>query len=394
MSSECREAALAIGRTLAGEALWHEGRCNWVGAVGDEHDPWRLEYRALGADLYGGTAGVGLALAQLGCAGGDALLRGTAAGALRHALGAARPPCHGFHNGTTGIAWAAAQGARLLGDDALDVAARGLVSALPTASPRPLDLIGGVAGTVHGLLALGLAEQAAAHGEALLTAARIDRHGWSWPGPGGQRLCGAAHGVAGIGWTLAALHGATGDMRFRDAAAGAFAFVHSWLDPASGTWPDLRVAGQRRDGRRILAEHAIGTWCHGEAGIALARRHARAWMRLDADNDEATAIATTARRVAFATAGALEDLTLCHGLGGAVDVLLDAGPSHADEARTLVHGAVDRYRTPSSWPCGDAGAQPPGLFLGLAGVAWLLLRAEDSTVPTPLAAVDVIDTST
>ena len=48
MSSECAEAASAIGRILAREALWHRGRCNWVGPVADATDPWRIQFRALG----------------------------------------------------------------------------------------------------------------------------------------------------------------------------------------------------------------------------------------------------------------------------------------------------------------------------------------------------------
>jgi lantibiotic biosynthesis protein len=395
MSSECADAACAIGRLLARDALWHRGRCNWVGSVADATDPWRIQYRALGADLYGGTAGVGLALAHLAVAADDGDLRRAALGALRHALGAERTARDGFHSGTAGVAWAAARSAELLGEPWLAAGARRVLARLPEPAQRrrPHDLIGGAAGTVHGLLALGRVEAAATSGDSLLAAAHIDRHGWSWAGPGGQRLCGVSHGAAGIGWALSDLYVATGDARFRTAAAGALAFERSWRHAPSGTWPDLRIAGQRRHGPRAIAEHTLGTWCHGDAGAALARRHMRTAVGPDADVEAAVALATTARHVAASIDGEFEDLTLCHGLGGAADVLLDAAPESAVVARTLLISAAHRHGTRGRWPCGAAGEPPPGLFLGLAGIAWLLLRADDPSVPSPLAAVDVSDTS-
>jgi len=36
------------------------------------------------------------------------------------------------------------------------------------------------------------------------------------------------------------------------------------------------------------------------------------------------------------------------------------------------------------WPCGPAGGTSPGLFRGLSGIAWWLLRLHDATIPSPL----------
>src|SRR6059058_2349836 len=86
-SSTCLRVATDIARSIGREAVWHEDRCSWVGAMPEE-DAVRgiaMTYRALGADLYGGTAGVGLFLAELAHATGDAEARATALGALRHA---------------------------------------------------------------------------------------------------------------------------------------------------------------------------------------------------------------------------------------------------------------------------------------------------------------------
>ena len=83
-------AASSIADRIVADAVWHGDRCNWTGAVVDPALPWRLEYRALEPNLYDGTAGVGLFLAQLAVVNGDAAVGRTARGALRQAI--ARAP--------------------------------------------------------------------------------------------------------------------------------------------------------------------------------------------------------------------------------------------------------------------------------------------------------------
>ncbi len=52
------ETAAAIGRQIADAAIWHGGRCTWVGAMPEEGPAGpRMTYAWFGPDLYGGTAG-------------------------------------------------------------------------------------------------------------------------------------------------------------------------------------------------------------------------------------------------------------------------------------------------------------------------------------------------
>ena len=101
-------AAESIGRRVLADAVWHDGRCGWVGAVANPAEPWRPKYQALEASLYDGTAGVGLFLAQLAAVTGDEAVHRTALGALRHAIEAASEmpvsAGDGLHAGTLGIA--------------------------------------------------------------------------------------------------------------------------------------------------------------------------------------------------------------------------------------------------------------------------------------------------
>jgi lantibiotic modifying enzyme len=401
-------AALSICGRIVSDAVWQDGRCSWVGAVEDPAVPRRVEYRALGPSLYGGTGGVGLLIAQLAAVTGDGAMRRTAVGALRHAIAraASLPPARrdGFHGGPVGIAWAAARAATLLGDEELHAGARAALSEarMPSGPDRCPDVVKGSAGSIVGLLALAdafdeprLVEDARTAGAALLEGATVTRHGWSWAIPGRRypaHPCGVSHGAAGIGWAMLELFAAIGDERFRAAAEGAFAYERSWLDPSSGTWPDLRIGGQRRGARGAIASPAEGTWTHGEAGIALSRLRAIAVLGPGPHGDDAeVALETTRRYLAEALPYEIQDLSLCHGAAGAADALLCGAAAlggrwqtAAGLAADLGRVALDRHGTGNDWPCGTTGTTP-GLFLGLSGIAWLFLRLHEPTIASPLA---------
>ena len=82
-SEACLQAAAAIGRRTAAEAIWHDGRCSWLAAVADSRDRSRPEYQPVGPLVYGGTAGIALFLAELAVVTDDAAMRRAALGAMR-----------------------------------------------------------------------------------------------------------------------------------------------------------------------------------------------------------------------------------------------------------------------------------------------------------------------
>ncbi len=403
------EAAASIARRIVADAVWHDGRCSWVGAVADLPLPSRAEYHALGPSLYGGTAGVGLFLAHVAAATGDASFGDTAVGALRHAVSRAKtlPAARreGFQAGALGIAWAAASAARLLEEEALHARARALPAQVPPPSGpgRCPDLVMGMGGSILGLLALAdefddprLTEDARATGAILMRRATVTPHGWSWAIPRRRypaHLCGVAHGAAGIGWALVELFAATGEERFRTGAIGAYAYERSWLDRSAGRWPDLRIGGQRRGTLAAIDSGTAGTWCYGEAGIAFTRLRAIDVLGPgDHFADAEIALETTHRQLAGALPYAIDDLSLCHGAAGAGDVLLCAAAAPggrwreaADVVTQWGHVALERHaEADRPLPCGIAGETTPGLFLGLSGIGWLFLRLHDPSTPSPL----------
>jgi lantibiotic modifying enzyme len=125
----------------------------------------------------------------------------------------------------------------------------------------------------------------------------------------------------------------------------------------------------------------MGTWCHGEAGIALTRL--RAAGALGPQDDLAPALDATRRRVEQALAEDFDDLSLCHGLTGAAETLRCARAG-SDDAAMLAAVAVERHLRRGDWPCAEGPAASPGLFPGLAGIGWFLLCLADPRTPSPL----------
>jgi len=130
-------------------------------------------------------------------------------------------------------------------------------------------------------------------------------------------------------------------------------------------------------------------WCQGSVGIGLERLGAptaSGWA--DATAAVAGLVAEVEQTLAMrpdASDFGL-NLSICHGLGGAIDFLVTASNVtgevvHLDLARSLARFGCDRSRALGHWPCGVLnGGETPGLMIGLAGIALVYLRAACPTL--------------
>ncbi|HEY5260828.1 MAG TPA: lanthionine synthetase LanC family protein [Solirubrobacteraceae bacterium] len=398
-----RDSMLATAERISQEilaaAVWKEDRCNWIGAMPEEGIGGRttLSYRALGADLYGGTAGVGLFLAEIARTTADEQCRRTALGALRHAVSRVEdiPASQvGLYSGRPGVALALTLAARALDQPELDGAARAIASNLTgPGAGEELDLMSGSAGAIVGLLALRvlleeekLLDLAVLHGDALLAAAEQPGDGLCWPArmlPGTPSLTGLSHGAAGIAVALLELAAATGLDRYRLAAEAGFAYERTLFDPVARNWPDLR--GEHRDGQASFAVF----WCHGAPGGALARLRALELYELGELRGEAHAgLATTEDWVSAALASGSVNYSLCHGLAGNAEILLEGSTlstTASDLAGRVAEAGIEDYLADERpWPSGAYGGFAPCLFLGLAGIGRFYLRLAQPELPSLL----------
>jgi lantibiotic biosynthesis protein len=400
------EIADALGRRIVADAIWHEGRCNWVAPVALPHGGTTVPgLRSLPPGLYSGGAGVALMLAELWCVTADEAFRTTALAALASALPRVDrlPPAQaiGLYTGSVGVALVSLRCAHLLGAEHLHERGRELLRALPSMDRRLAghDLISGRAGAVVGLLVAhdmletdeldGLAQEL---GLELMVAATRTGDTCSWAHPTTEplgHLTGLSHGAAGIAHALVELCARTGDERFRDAAQRAIAYERSAHLDGEGARPEAAESAWVPEGGPVPGMHV--TWCHGAPGIALARHRAwREWKDADLLDEARDALSRTERWLLAAGRSTREPFCLCHGMAGAGEVLLHCSDLCSDATPAAVSDvalcAFDEFGAEGAqWPCGAAGGgESPDLMLGLAGIARFYMHLAGIRLPSVL----------
>ena len=393
-----RAEADKIAEDIARYAVRRGPGAAWIGLdwLGDS-DVFQLV--CLGPELYNGTSGIAVFLAAHAAVTGHAASRELALAAVAHlrkslrgrnAARVARSLGVGGAIGLGSVVYALTVMAKSLGDHALradaNVAAE-LFSDDLIAADKQLDVMGGSAGAILALLRLyrdsgseAVLRAAIKCGEHLTEQSRRGPDGrqcWVGQGLGEQALNGMSHGAAGFAYALASLAAASGRGDFREAAAQCIAFENSSYDPERNNWPDLRGSEPTWPCQ----------WCHGAAGVGLARAAMIRRGGMDAGllaQDVNNAV-EGARR---GWPGAVD--TLCCGTLGSIEFFCEAGNAlgrsdlrerAAQQLARLVQAgnSVGDYR----WNNG-ARRFNLGLFRGLAGVGYTALRRLDPSLPNVL----------
>jgi type 2 lantibiotic biosynthesis protein LanM len=369
-----------------------DGTVAWIAPILEPHG-WSVQ--PIGQDLYAGVPGVALLAAAYlrevhagradEVAGVDAILQRClrtmqlaewhrqriAAGEL-----AVRPPAPGAFIGISSLIWVWLTLERWGMDANLGLHhARLVASTLDEAVDADTinDLLVGTAGTVVPLLHLALrtGEErwlalASRYGDRVCERAQRINGMAFWPSaqwPGG--VGGFAHGSTGVGWTLEKLSAVSGSPLHRDTARAAFAFERSLLVGHEGGWRDLRTEDQ------VIVAAA---WCHGAVGIGVAHL----------DLDPALQRVETREILEIAIPVALRhglgwNHTLCHGDLGVwelIDTAVRKGLTPEGASGQALLARIVSSLEEHSPICGFAReAFVPGLFSGLGGVAYQLLRA-------------------
>jgi type 2 lantibiotic biosynthesis protein LanM len=387
-----------VAAALTRHAIRRGPGAAWVGFdwLGDSEVS---QLACLGPDLYNGASGIALFLAAHAKVTGQASsaelalaafvhvrrqLKGANAARLARALGI------GGATGLGSLVYAFSVIAGCLDDDALRTdahAAAALFTDDLIAADKRLDVIGGSAGAILGLLRLyrdcgsgDVLTRAAKCGEHLLAQNRVGvegRRSWCGRGIGRQPINGMSHGAAGFAYALAALAQATGREEFARAACECIGFENATYDAVRHNWPDLRA----------VAKPWPSQWCHGAPGIGLARIATARRGSLDA--------ILLLSDVANATEGAEHAWpqpidTLCCGTLGAVEFWREAGRALSradlcDTAARRLAAVIDTAAGAGDYRWGAGTRQfNLGLFRGLAGVGYTCLRQADHSLPNVL----------
>ena len=396
-----------IAAELAGYAIRRGPAAAWIGLdwLGDSEV---FQLVCLGPDLYNGSAGIALFLAAHATVSGRessgelALatvvqlrknLRSRNVPRLARALGI------GAATGLGSIVYTLAVMAKCLDNGELLVDAKAtseLFTGELIAADKQLDVMGGSAGAILGLLRLyrdthsaAVLGRAVECGEHLLAQPRIGAEGRrTWigqefraqalgsNGSEGQSLArglnGMSHGAAGFAYALASLAAASGREDFAHAAAECIAYEDTTYDEQHHNWPDLRAAN---------AQAWPCQWCHGAPGIGLARLAMRKFDDKGA-NLKVESIMTDVRNAALgverASSGAID--TLCCGSLGRIEFMCEAAGALGrrdlrDVAERRLLTVLQRAAAAGDYRWNSGKRQfNLGLFRGLSGVGYTLLR--------------------
>ena len=400
-----RTEADRIAAELSRLAIRRGPGAAWIGLdwLGDS-DVFQLV--CLGPDLYNGVTGIAVFLAAHAAVtgskpSGELALAGLSH--LRHNLksrNAARMARSLGIGGATGlgsVVYAFAVMAKCLNSaDLLADAhqAAQLFTDELIAADKQLDVMGGSAGAILALLRLyrdsssgDVLARATKCGEHLLSQRRLGpegRRSWVGQGSGTHGLNGMSHGAAGFAYALAALAAATGHQEFAQAAAECMAFENSSFDAARHNWPDLRGGGEPLWSCQ---------WCHGAPGIGLARM---AMAKRGVTDTKPTVTPVDAKALAMDIRNALAGVeqtsplqvdTLCCGTLGGIEFFCEAASALErgdlrDLAARRLMTVLERAAATGDYRWNSGKRQfNLGLFRGLAGVGYTLLRQLDAALP-------------
>jgi type 2 lantibiotic biosynthesis protein LanM len=393
------QAAQDIGDRLEKLALRGQDDVIWIGLK-----PIKERYHTLvplGLDFYDGLPGIILFLAYLGSITQQQRYTSLAQAALitlKRQVEQSKPyfKSIGGFDGWGGIIYTLTHLGMLWDEPDLLTEAEELVKLLPSLieEDKGFDIIAGAAGCIVSLLSLyrcvpsesTLATAIQCGDRLIAKAKRMNKGlGWTIPMPNTEPLTGFAHGVAGITWALLELSALTGEERFRTVALEGIAYERSLFLPDLGNWPDLRNFEDTVLSDQKNQPKCMNAWCHGAAGIGLARLRSLPYL----DDEEIWTEINTALKTTL-TRGFGYNHSLCHGDLGNLELILEASQILDDSqwktqvarlAATILE-SIDKH----GWLCGvPMGVENPGLMTGLAGIGYGLLRlAEPESLPSVL----------
>jgi type 2 lantibiotic biosynthesis protein LanM len=376
------DEARAIGDRLLKRALMHNGGVSWPGVTETNAREWCL--LPAGPDLSNGLPGIALFLAYLGHLSGGRQY--TRLARLIWQTIDARFCCQqrylhwgaiGAFHGIGSFIYLLSHLGALWHNPALLQRAEEMADNLSAliAADQTFDIVGGTAGCLAAVLSLhavtpraSLLATALQCGDHLLAHARRMPQGIGWQTHASEApLTGMAHGNAGIALNLLRLAAVSRQARFRQGALAAMDYERSLFLPEQNNWADLRACA-------LHARSSMVAWCHGAAGIGLARLASLRYHDDEATREEIKAAIQATRTQGFGTSHAL-----CHGDMGNLETLLVANhlwPAQCpgQELARLQAALLQSMQTRGWRSCVPQGVETPGLMYGLAGTGYALLR--------------------
>jgi type 2 lantibiotic biosynthesis protein LanM len=394
-------SAIQIGEELERNAVRLSDSVTWIGL---EYHIGAQQYHLtpIGYDLYNGTCGIALFLAQLFDLTNNELFFELSHLALQNSRNSwldktllQKQLVNGSFSlgGFTGLGsliYTYSLAGKLLKNNSLwDIAydLAMLINKDIVAHDEYLDVVTGAAGCLLSLLHLyrntddtKILDIARLCGNHLLQQQISLGHGSAWKPKGVSiALNGMAHGAAGIAYALAELAEITKEQSYFKSAMDAVKYERGNFLGKHGNWPDYRDHNRSHSQDQPNPDKFMCTWCHGATGIGYAR--------LASFDNQYETDPVFSNELDAAITSTIENLVtdkdhLCCGLYGQLDFLLQVSNQlNKQKTRNLVYSwasaALHRRESQGHWALGprpDINLPIYGLMQGLAGIGWAMMR--------------------
>lgn len=214
---------------------------------------------------------------------------------------------------------------------------------------------------------------------------------WDRSGNNIKGLCGFSHGASGIAFMLLELGRYFHNPALFELAEEAFTYEDEWYSEEQMNWADWRKgiwdektkkeyqdAYEKNDIAFFTQPKYMNAWCHGAAGIGLARISAYEVFKKEKYRDDALkAIA----RIEKDDPSTYRSYTLCHGGAGNAETHLLMYKITRDNQylrypQAIAQEISKKLKNNEIFLSGIAQAQEedPSLFMGIAGIGYFLLR--------------------
>jgi len=410
------DTAFSIASKLARTAIWDGERCNWLGSASEVHNgTFTVVDRTFAPDLYSGTSGVALFLSKLLDFKDDIIIHKTLVGTINQIMSSndffKEGLNYAYFGGKIGIADTLIQIGKDRNNQDWENFGWNLLKKVckQKIGEFEVDIISGVTGALPILIKrfnetndVTIGQAINSIGSFLIEKATKTETYWSWVTISGQpAMTGYSHGASGVATSLLELYNLTKDPTYLNAAKWGFNFENINFNQQAQNWPDLRVLDHKNTQNNTM-QVCGESWCHGAPGIGLSRL--RAWELIHEDQYKQEAIIgfnSTHRNIynSLTNQSHPSNFSLCHGLAGNADILLEGGMKLQNDIYLQVAYEVGNYgiekyeKNGLNWPSGIndpnggglEGQETPGLLVGLAGTGYFYLRlAFPKEVPTIL----------
>jgi hypothetical protein len=323
---------------------------------------------------------------------------------------------YSFYTGRMGVCYMLMRASEITNNlnyvDAVLQISSGVINHEPQINPS-LDLLNGTAGTLIGLAHVynatedkTILSQLYKYCKYQISNAQLTKDGLYWGRTENiiQGLCGLSHGASGISFALLEVGNMLGNEDCFRIAEEAIKYEDGHYNKILFNWSDLRKGSHSdqelneninaylsSNKKHFTEPRYMSGWCHGAPGIGLARL--RAYELLAKETyliDCLHAIENTIQTLDFNRSR--PTCTLCHGIGGIVELILEARSIIPKEEQSLmvekaVSSCIEHKSKYNKYISGhsDRSGKDISLFMGSTGIGMFYLRILDSSnVPSVL----------